>query len=151
MPPPGRSEFQLENGNKFYIRRYDAFLSLRILGEVQKKFLSPLASFMEAQDKSLGEEVQMRNMFDALEKISRSLDGESLVDLTKKVLNPEYISVSYQGEPAEQLNEGMLNRVTDSVYDVILLVIEVLKVNYSELFTRGRTLIGTAQGATAIH
>ena len=37
-----RNEFTLENGNKFYIRRYDAFLSLRVLGEVQKKFLVAL-------------------------------------------------------------------------------------------------------------
>ena len=36
-----RVEFVLDNGNKFYIRRYDAFLSLRILGEVQKRFLAP--------------------------------------------------------------------------------------------------------------
>jgi hypothetical protein len=151
MPPPGRTEFVLDNGNKFYIRRYDAFLSLKILGEVQKKFLSPLASFLEAQDKTGGGDAQMKSMFDAVDKISRSLDGDNLVDLTKQVLNPEYISVSYQGEPAVQLQEGMLNQATDGVYDVIALVVEVLKVNYQELFTRGRTLIGMAPGATAIH
>ena len=32
-----RNEIKLDNGNTFYIRRYDVFLSLKILGEVQKR------------------------------------------------------------------------------------------------------------------
>ena len=145
-----RNEFTLENGNKFYIRRYDAFLSLRVLGEVQKKFLVALTSLMEAQDATLSEEAKERNLFKAIDSVSKSLDGDSIVGLVKQVLNPEFVSVSIEGEPPEKLDEGMLNRATDNLFDVISIVFEVLKVNYTELFTRGRTLIGAEPSSTVI-
>jgi Phage tail assembly chaperone protein, TAC len=152
MPVNGsdrRHEFALENGNKFYIRRFDAFLALRVLGEVQKKFLVAFTSLMEANDKTIGQEAQERNLFKAIDNISKSLDGDSLIALVKQVLNPEFVSVSIGGEPPEKLDEGMLNRSIDSVYDVVAIVFEVLKVNYNELFTRGRTLIGQEQSPMA--
>jgi Phage tail assembly chaperone protein, TAC len=146
-----RHEFSLQNGNKFYIRKYDAFLSLRVLGEVQKKFLVALTSLMEAQDASLSEEAKERNLFKAIDSISKSLDGDSIVALVKQVLNPEFISASIEGEPPEKLDEGMLNRSTDSLFDVLSIVFEVLKVNYTELFTRGRTLIGMESPQGVVH
>ena len=146
-----RHELVLDNGSKFYIRRYDAFLALRVLGDVQKKFLAPIALFMEANDQSLPAESRDNNMQAAVTKISTSLDGDSLVELTRKVLNPEYVSVSVDGEPPEKLDEGMLNRATDSVFDVVRVVIEVLRFNYEDLFTRGRSLIGQVQSPPAIH
>ena len=147
----GRHEFKLDNGNVFYIRRFDAFLALRVLGEVQKKFLVAFTSLMEANDKTLSEEAKERNLFKAIDNVSKSLDGDSIVALVKQVLNPEFVSVVVEGEPPEKLDEGMFNRATDSLYDVVSLVFEVLKVNYTELFTRGRTLIGAEQSSTAIH
>ena len=144
-----RHEFVLDNGNKFYIRRYEAFLAIKILGEVQKRFLVAFTSLMEANDKSLGAEAQERNMMKAIESVSRSLDGDSMVALIKLVLNPEYVTVIIGEETPNKLDEGLLNRSIDSIYDVIALVFEVLKVNYTELFTRGKTLIGAAQIAVA--
>ena len=97
---------------------------------------------MEAQDATLSEEAKERNLFKAIDLVSKSLDGDLIVGLVKQVLNPEFVSVSIEGEPPEKLDEGMLNRATDNLFDVISIVFEVLKVNYTELFTRGRTLIG---------
>jgi hypothetical protein len=151
MAATNRFEFSLDNGNKFYIRRYDAFLSLKVLGEVQKKFLVALSSLMEAKDDTLEEEEKDRKLFRAIDTISKSLDGDSIVALVKLVLNPEFVSVVIEGEPPEKLDEGMLNRSTDSLFDVVSLVFEVLKINYSELFTRGKTLIGVEQSSTAVH
>ena len=146
----GREEFVLENGNKFHIRRYDAFLSLKILGEVQKKFLMPIAALMEAAQSS-GNEMDMEKILNAVEKVSMNLDGDSLVALCKTVLNSNFISVSIDGEPAQMLDEGSLNLATDSIFDVVSLIIKVLEVNYKELFTRSRNLIGQAQVNMAIH
>jgi hypothetical protein len=141
-----RVEFVLDNGNKFFIRRYDAFLSLRILGEVQKRFLSPFAAIMDARSGNSngidGESV-------AIDRLSKSLDGDSLVDLAKKVLNPDFVSVMIDDDPPERIDEGLLNRATDSVYDVVAVIYKVLEVNYKELFTRGKTLIGEATSPTA--
>jgi hypothetical protein len=144
-----RNEIKLDNGNTFYIRRYDVFLSLKILGEVQKRFLVAFTSLMEANDKSIGQEAQERNLFKAIDSLSKSLDGESIVALVKLVLNPEFVSVSIGGDPPEKVDEGMLNRATDSLFDVVFVLFEVLQVNYKELFTRGRTLIGQGQSNTA--
>jgi len=145
---PSRHEFKLDNGNKFYIRRYDAFLSLKILGEVQKRFLTALSAIMEAKDTPTDSDQFTK----AVEQLSRSLDGDALVDLAKKVLNPEYISVVIDDDDPKRLDEGSLNLATDGIFDVVAVIFEVLRYNYSELFTRGRTLIGRAQeDMAAIH
>lgn len=146
-----REEFKLDNGNCFYIRRYDAFLSMKILGDVQKKFLGPFALFMDTVNAELPQEVRDKRTQDAIAQISMSLDGESLIDMAKKVLNPEFVSVSIDGGPPQKLDEGTLNLAIDDIYDVVALVFEVLKVNYAALFTRGRNLIGQAQSEAAIH
>ena len=140
-----RVEFVLDNGNKFYIRRYDAFLSLRVLGEVQKRFLAPLAAVMDARGGANGIDGESV----AIDRLSKSLDGDSLVDLAKKVLNPDFVSVMIEDDPPERIDEGLLNRATDNVYDVVAVIYKVLEVNYKELFTRGKTLIGEAMSPTA--
>jgi len=139
-----RFEFELDNGNKFYIRRYEPFLSLEVLGEVQKKFLPPLAAMMEARDGQT-DEAKMDTAMKAVDMVSRSLDGKSLIALVKVVLNSNYVSVSINADPPIPLDEGALNRSTEDVFDVIRLIIEVLRYNYERLFTQGRTLIGLAQ------
>jgi len=135
-----RTEVVLDNGNKFFIRRYDAFLSLRILGEVQRRFLAPFAAIMDARSNANGTD----NEANAIDRLSRSLDGDSLVDLARKVLNPDFVSVMIDDDPPERIDEGLLNRATDNVYDVVFIIYKVLEINYRELFTRGRTLIGEA-------
>ena len=147
---PGRYEFELDNGSKFYIRRYDPFLSLEILGEVQKKFLPPLAALLEANDANQPAEARMDGAMKAVEMVSRSLDGKSLIALVKVVLNPDYVSVSIQADPPIKLDEGALNRACEDVFDVIQLLVAVLRYNYEKLFTQGRTLIGQGQAAPTI-
>ena len=143
--PVSRHEFKLENGNKFYVRRFDAFLSLKVLGEVQKKFLAPLAAIMEARDAEANSEA----LNTAVNQISKGLDGDSLVELVKKVLNPDFVSVVIDNSEPSRLDEGALNLAIDGVYDVVYIVYEVLRYNYADLFTRGRTLIGQGQSNTA--
>lgn len=150
--PSKREEFKLPNGNTFYIARYDAFLSLKILGEVQKKFLTPLASLMEAADDKTPDNIKLESIMKAVERISVSLDGDSLVALCRTVLNGQFISCSIDGDQPAMLDEGLLNLATDNVFDVVSLVVEVLRVNYQELFMRSRNLIGLVPSVgTAIH
>ena len=144
-----RHEFELDNGNKFYIRRYDPFLSLSILGEVQKKFLPPMASLMEANDPTNAGEERTRSAMQALENISKNLDGPSLVGLVKTVLNKDYVSVSIHGDAPRQLDEGAINLACEDVSEVIQLVMEVLRFNYEKLFTQGRSLIGAGSSLVA--
>jgi hypothetical protein len=142
-----RHEFVLDNGNKFYIRRYDAFLSLKILGEIQKRFLAPFVQMIETRDAKVNGEDHFGN---AVDKLSRNLDGDALIDLVKKVCHPDYVTVVIDGQDPEKFDEGLLNLAIADVSDVIALVVEVLKYNYTALFTRGRTLIGQARENMAI-
>src|SRR3954453_10082981 len=144
-----RHEFKLENGTCFYIRRYDVFLAMKILGDVQKKFMTPFALFIESNDQKLSQEIRDRNLMSAIQQFSLNIDGDSLIQIAKTVLNSEYISVSVGGNPAEKLTENVLNMATESIVDVVALVLEVLKVNYEDLFTRGKTLIGQATAPVA--
>ena len=146
----GRHEFELDNGNRFYIRRYEPFLSLEILGEVQKKFLPPMAQLLEANDETQAENVRMESAMRAIENVSKTLDGKSLINLVKTVLNKDYVSVSIGNQPPVQLDEGMLNQACDDVLDCIKLVVEVLRFNYEKLFTQGRTLIGQERSRPTI-
>lgn len=151
MAKASRHEFTLDNGNKFYIRRYDAFNSLKILGDVQKRFLAPLVSVFEAVDtRSSGRTNGEDHFVSAIENISRQLDGDALVDLARKVLHPDYVTIVIDNGEPQKLDEGSLNLATDGVFDVITLVVEVLKYNYADLFTKGKTLIGKAQETMAI-
>jgi hypothetical protein len=149
----GRHEFVIGEAT-FYIRKFDAFLSLRILGDLQKKLIGPIVSLWEGQaeatkdtnDSNAKPSPEAKLNFTAgVEKISASLDGDTLVLLAKKLLNSEFISVVIGNEPPMKLDEGMLNRATDNLGDVVALLVEVVKVNYMELFIRGRTLIGQVQ------
>lgn len=139
----GRKEIAI-NGSRFFVRRYDPFLSLQILGEVQKKFLPPLASLLEANDPNQDQEERVKAAMFAIEKVSTTLDGQSLVNLVKLVLNQDYISVSIDNAEPRKLDEGALNLACDDIADIIDLVIQVMRFNYERLFTQGRTLIGAA-------
>jgi hypothetical protein len=141
-----RYEFVLDNGNKFLIRRYDAFLSLKILGEIQKRFLAPFVQMIENRDQPAN---GVDHFGDAVDKLSRNLDGDLLVDLVKKVCHPEFVTVVVEGHEPEKFDEGMLNLAINDVSDVIALVVEVLKYNYTDLFTKGRTLFGQARESMA--
>jgi hypothetical protein len=143
-----RHEFVLDNGNKFLIRRYDAFLSLKILGEIQKRFLSPFVQMIETRDRPANGE---DHFGEAVDKLSRNLDGDLLIDLVKKVCHPDFITVVVEGQDPEKFDEGLLNLAIADVSDVIALVVEVLKYNYTGLFTKGRTLIGQARESMVIH
>jgi len=147
-----RFKFTLDNGNNFYIRRYDPFLGLKILGDVQKKFLGPFAMLIDiANDQTLNDETRKNKLIEALQTVSMQLDGDSLISLAKTVLNPEYISVEVGNGPADKLDEAMLNRSVDGVFDVIQLVWQVLRYNYEQIFTQGRNLTGMGLGQKAVH
>jgi hypothetical protein len=126
----------------YHIRKYPPFIALQILGDLQKRFLGPMATFMEGQQ---GQEISIRIIIEGVTKISSSLDGDSIVALTKRLIDPEYVSVSIGSEPAEKLTENILNRAMDDVGDIIELLIKVLELNYKNVFTIATTRLGMGQ------
>jgi ABC-type transporter Mla MlaB component len=123
----------------YYVRKFEPFLALKILGDLQRRFLGPMASFLEAQQ---GEEMNFSLLVQGISKVSASMDGDTLVQLAKRVLDSDYISVMIDNEPAEKLTENILNRSVDNVGEVIELIAFVLKENYENVFILVRTHIG---------
>lgn len=143
--------FNLNGHAVFYIRKYEPFLALEILGDLQTKFLAPLAALMESADETASEDTKMKYIFDGIDRLSRNLDGKSLVTLSKIVLNGEYISVEIDKEPVERLTENLLNRAIEDVGEVVELIIKVLEVNYKSVFTRAMSRIGAARARPTLN
>jgi hypothetical protein len=143
-----RKEFHLNDRATFWIRRYEPFLALEILGDLQTKFLGPLVMFLEGNDASNDDETRMKSVVDGIEKLSKTLNGKELVTLSKTLLNGEYISISLDNEPPEKLTENLLNRAIDDVGEMVELIIEVIKENYAKVFTQGLARIGKGTSNT---
>ena len=148
MAVSSRKQFKLNDSATFYIRKYEPFLSLEILGDLQTKFLSPMAALLEGNDSNSNEDVKMKHIFDGIERLSKTLDGKSLVQLSKMVLNGDYISVEINNEPAERLTENLVNRSIENVGELFELILEVLKLNYTEVFTLAMSRIGAVRDPT---
>lgn len=151
MAAPSRIEFKLNDHATFYIRKYEPFLALEILGDLQTKFLSPLAAFLEGNDQDVSQETRMKYITDGIERLSRTLDGKSLVAISRTVLNGEYVTVVIDNDPPEKLSENLLNRSVDNVGEVFVLLAEVLKVNFAEVFTLAMSRIGGVREQVALN
>lgn len=125
----------------FYIRRYDAFLSLEILGDLQRRFFAPLLAIMDGAQSGTPE--QKTAAFSAgLEKMSVGLDGPTLRDLAAKLLNSEFISVSISGAEPRKLDQVAIAQSLSGAADVIDLCLAVVKANYSDFGQRWPALSG---------
>jgi hypothetical protein len=144
-----RKEYHLNARATFWIMKYEPFLSVEILGDLQVKFLGPLAAFMESGDSDASPQEKSKYIMEGIDKLSKNLTGADLVSLSRLVLNGDYISVSVDNEPAEKLTDNMLNRAIDDVSEMIELVLEVVKVNYQNVFTLGLARIGRGTLNTA--
>lgn len=128
------------SGNRFYIRQFDPFRALAVLGELQK-VIAPLLGGIAGSVKKSGVDKDMADISviaGALEEIMsalpRHMDGEKLQNLSKKLLQADFIGVSIDGQNKPvALDAGMINEVfTGKPYDMLRLMYEVAKANYAD-------------------
>lgn len=160
------TEFK-QNGNVFYIRPMNPFLSLRLLGDLQK-LVAPVvgnifAAFGDKKDKKKDEKQEVaeaeskeeKGLFDrdfdmaAVEKtftaIAEHIDGDKIEKMCSRILDKDYIAVSIDGREAEPLGRAQLNELfTGNITDMFILVVEVLKVNYQDFTKLFKSLSGNA-------
>ena len=135
--------------NTFYIRRFQPFIGIQILGDLQKRFLGPLmdalsmGGVVENGDsvslETLRKSVQTDSLKLALRQISANLSGADLLMMVKQLLQPDYISVEQGGVPGEavKLTENMIALTLPTSAKVLYLCLEVIKHNYSDFFESG--------------
>ncbi len=128
--------------NTFWIKKYEPFLGIEILGTLQKFFLAPaLAAAEVADSKGRSEADLMSMLIQSIEKVSKSLDGQTLRELFRLVIREECVAIEGENEKPIRLTESVINGAMD-VSDLIQLFIEVVTVNYKQVFTDAMSRIG---------
>lgn len=167
---PGRRTDVEIGDNTYHILPFEPFLSLEVLGELQKYLLGPVTRMIEAAqaDAGLTEATTaivdggddapapdltvsvstMRGIMEGIDKLSANLDGKTLVRLARLVLNPEYVAVSIDGGTGEKLTQVVANRAFGDIGEMAQLIVEVVKANYEGFIKRSLALIGQGQRST---
>lgn len=139
-----RVQFEM-GGHTYFIRRFEPFLALRIFGTLQKSFLASALHLLDVRD-AQDEKDAVAALAKAVSETSAKMDGDSLVALAKLLIQAEYVSVRMADETnVRKLDEGMINLAMGGADDLILLCVEVVKVNYANFAMRVGDLIGKAQ------
>lgn len=140
-------------GNVFYIRQFDPFRAIGVLGELQK-VISPILGGLAGAvskngiDKDIADlSVVAGALQEIFESLPEHLDGDKLQSLSKKLLNKDFIGVSVGGEGKPvMLDAGAINEVfTGCPYDMLRLMYEVAKANYAD-FSMLSNIPGGLQG-----
>lgn len=128
--------------HEFHIRKFEPFVALKVMGDLQRKFLTPFLAALNAKDKLAGGSAD-GEFVAALDKLSASLDGEQAVALVKTLVSFKHIGVQFPNETLPMaLNETRLAQSITSVEDLIQLAVEVVKHNYEGFFERAKNHIG---------
>lgn len=144
-------EFQ-QNDNTFYIRPFDPFQSIRLLGDLQK-LVSPVIGNVfsslggESSEKSdvsiMDKKIDMGAVEKAFAALAEHVDGQKLESMAMRILDKNYVSVSIDGAEPVRLGQAQINELfTGNVTDMLILIVEVLRVNYGD-FTK---LFGSLSG-----
>lgn len=132
----------------YWIRRFDAFTALEVLGNLQQKFLGPLLPALDAADGD--KEAMMAAGMSGFARLSASLSGAELKALAKQLINPECISVavgSADENATVKLDAVQQLRAFESATDIIELCVAVVRVNFSDALARAGALLGAASSS----
>lgn len=125
--------------NVFYIRRFDPFLGLEILGDLQNQFGAPMAAaFAESK------EGWSQIMFGGLAKMSATLDGKTMRLMAERLIDPEYVSVSIAGGEAEKLTRAAMPRAFETTGEMVDVCFASVNYNFQDFIERLSSLISQA-------
>jgi hypothetical protein len=138
--------------NTYYIRRFQPFLALEILGNLQKQFAGPILAQLDGKETPRNEAGEIvlnpeagQRMMESLSRLSEKLDGTTLRKIAETLVDKEYISVSINGADPRKLDATAQGLAFESVADIFTLCWEVLKFNYSEVIARLSSPTGPAR------
>lgn len=138
------------NGVTVFIKKFDPFLAVAIAGDLQKLVIGPAGAMFSYAGGQAGIDTSDYSIERAIEKLSGGLDGEALVKLARKLINPEYISLQ-TGEMSSPVKatEGNVNQVftEDPFGSLIQVMTEIVKINYTDFFRHAQSLFGQVKGS----
>lgn len=144
------TEFE-QNGNTFYIRPFDPFTSLKLLGDLQK-LVSPIignvfSSFGGESEKAdvhiMDKKIDMAAVEKAFAALAEHVDGQRLEAMAMRILDKNHVSVSIDGAETTRLDKPQINELfTGNVSDMLMLIVEVLRANYGDFTKLFKSLSG---------
>lgn len=139
--------------NTFYIQNIPPFKALKVLGDLQK-LVSPIIA--EVGDSVTGIEgffnkdvmsfgVMGKVMKGAFTSLYKYIDGDTLEQTLKMLLDPKYVAVEINGKPTP-LNEQAATQVFNgNIMEMLELAWQVVQINYSDVFTTAAIRFGSLQ------
>lgn len=148
------TEFE-QNSNVFYIRPFDPFTSLKLLGDLQKLVSPVIGNVFSAMGSKSGSEegqekisvmdkdIDMAAVEKAFAALAEHVDGHKLENMALRILDKSYVSVSIDGRDTVRLDKPQINELfTGKVSDMLMLIVEVLRVNYGDFTELFKSLSG---------
>lgn len=116
----------------FSIRRYNPFLAMRVLGELQKLLVPALGGALESSENATDIAALGGAVGGAVAKIAEVVDGDKMEKAVRILLDGNYVSVSEAGKKNfQRLDEGTVAAVfTGRPFDMIALCGKVFEVNF---------------------
>ena len=156
--------------NTYFIRKFNAFAALEILGDLQKRFLAPLLPAIYAAGAGVpkavtqddgGEDADTKAVIAAatevaimsgLSKLSAGLSGRELRSLAESLIDGECVAVALDGAPdqeAVKLDKTVQMTAFGDPAEVLELCVEIVRLNFNGIFTRAVALIGVGRSLAA--
>ncbi|KUE88884.1 hypothetical protein ASL20_09670 [Cupriavidus necator] len=141
----------------FYIRKFDPFAGLRLLGDLQKDILPAVAHLVQAAlgpeapgmpgggvDRDALNRAADAGLVEALRELSGKLGGASLEAWANRLLDPECITATINGRDVKLAADVRLMAFRDAG-DILELMAQVIRYNFADFLLRWVGRIGPAQ------
>jgi len=132
----------------FSIRRFNPFLAMRVLGELQKLIVPAISGALNNADDSVENiEVLGGAVGGALAKLAEVIDGEKMEKATRLLLDGNYIAVSSAGKKDfQRIDDGIVAAVfTGRPLDLLALCGKIFAVNFMDFSTSSSVPTGVRQ------
>lgn len=131
--------------SEFSIRRFDPFMALELLGDLQRDILPALGSLMAGVFGKGEDAATDAAIADTVRELSTKLDGASLQRWANRLLDPEFVTVIINGRDSK-LTKDMRAMAFDDAGQIIELMVHIIRHNFADFFLRWAGRFGSVQG-----
>ena len=133
------------------IRSFPADECLDRFAELQSMCIGELSVFFGAPE---GEKLSQTQIAEAIASVvtslSRTLDSSTFKKIRETLIDPEYVSVSRDNGEFVRLDKAAIHKLDLTPAELIFVLIESAKYQFSDVFTAATNLTGTGSSQTLV-